>query len=226
MDKLTIDRIAQSHPKIREELKLYYTECNNKLPKGVRLRFAYVYRSIAEQNVLYNQRPKVTNAKGGQSIHNYGLALDYVIMLDKDNNGTFETIEWDLKSPYHKVVVDYFKSKNYEWFANSLWPGDGKGTNKEIFKTYLTKILLLNLPKDSYLIIDNASFHKGEEIENLIKESNIKLIYLPTYSPDLNPIEKKWAQVKYYYRKLTHYFEDKIQLLDLVLTENKYARLI
>lgn len=99
-------------------------------------------------------------------------------------------------------------------------------TNKEIFKTYLTKILLLNLPKDSYLIMDNASFHKGEEIENLIKESNIKLIYLPTYSPDLNPIEKKWAQVKYYYRKLTYYFEDKIQLLDLVLTENKYARLI
>jgi len=115
MDQLTIDRIAQAHPKIREELKQYYIECNNLLPKGVRLRFAYVYRSIAEQNVLYNQRPKVTNAKGGQSIHNYGLAFDYVIMLDKDNNGTFETIEWDLKSPYHKVVVDYFKSKGYEW---------------------------------------------------------------------------------------------------------------
>lgn len=115
MDQLTIDRIAQAHPKIREELKQYYMECNNKLPKGVRLRFGYVYRSIAEQNVLYNQRPKVTNAKGGQSIHNYGLAFDYVIMLDKDNNGTFETIEWDLKSPYHKVVVDYFKSKDYEW---------------------------------------------------------------------------------------------------------------
>ena len=115
MDKLTIDRIAQAHPKIREELKQYYIECNNKLPKGVRLRFAYVYRSIAEQNVLYNQRPKVTNAKGGQSIHQYGLAMDYVIMLDKDNNGTFETIEWNLKSPYHKVVVDYFQSKGYEW---------------------------------------------------------------------------------------------------------------
>ena len=115
MDQLTIDRIAQAHQKIREELKQYYIECNNKMPKGVRLRFAYVYRSIAEQNVLYNQRPKVTNAKGGQSIHNYSLAFDYVIMLDKDNNGTFETIEWDLKSPYHKVVVDYFKSKGYEW---------------------------------------------------------------------------------------------------------------
>jgi peptidoglycan L-alanyl-D-glutamate endopeptidase CwlK len=115
MDQLTIDRIAQAHPKIREELKQYYIECNNLLPKGVRLRFAYVYRSIAEQNVLYNQRPKVTNAKGGQSIHNYGLAFDYVIMLDKDNNGTFETIEWDLKSPYHRVVVNYFRSNGYEW---------------------------------------------------------------------------------------------------------------
>ena len=115
MDQLTIDRIASAHPKIREELKQHYIECNNLLPKGIRLRFAYVYRSIAEQNVLYNQRPKVTNAKGGQSIHNYGLAFDYVIMLDKDNNGTFETIEWDLKSPYHKVVVDFFKSKGYEW---------------------------------------------------------------------------------------------------------------
>ena len=115
MDQLTIDRIAQAHPKIREELKQYYIECNNLLPKGVRLRFAYVYRSIAEQNVLYNQRPKVTNAKGGQSIHNYGLAFDYVIMLDKDNNGTFETIEWDLKSPYHKAVVNYFRSNGYEW---------------------------------------------------------------------------------------------------------------
>jgi transposase len=99
-------------------------------------------------------------------------------------------------------------------------------TNKEVFKIYLAEILLPNLPKDSYLIMDNAAFHKGDEIENLIRSANINLIYLPTYSPDLNPIEKKWAQVKSYYRKLTHYFDDKMQLLDLVLTENKYARLI
>ncbi len=99
-------------------------------------------------------------------------------------------------------------------------------TNKEVFKVYLTEVLLPNLPKDSYLIMDNAAFHKGENIENLIKSANINLIYLPTYSPDLNPIEKKWSQVKSYYRKITHYFDDKMQLLDLVLTEDKYAKLI
>ncbi|CAB5217678.1 D-alanyl-D-alanine carboxypeptidase [uncultured Caudovirales phage] len=114
MDKLTIDRIGQAHPKIREELKQYYIECNNKLPKGVRLRFAYVYRSVAEQNALYNQKPKVTNARGGQSMHQYGVAFDVVILVDKDNNGTFESIDWNIESPHFKTVVAYFKSKGYE----------------------------------------------------------------------------------------------------------------
>jgi transposase len=96
-------------------------------------------------------------------------------------------------------------------------------TNKEVFKTYLTEILLPNLPQNSYLIMDNAAFHKGEEIENLITSANINLIYLPTYSPDLNPIEKKWAQVKSCYRKLSYYFEDKIKLIEMVLLEQKVS---
>jgi peptidoglycan LD-endopeptidase CwlK len=90
-DKLTIERIEKAHPLIREELKQYYLEVNKKLPKGVRLRFSHVYRTNEEQDKLYAKRPKVTNAKGGQSIHNYGLAFDIVILFDKDGNGTFET---------------------------------------------------------------------------------------------------------------------------------------
>lgn len=115
MDKLTIDRIKLAHPNIRKELEQFYIECNNKLPKGVRLRFSHVYRSNKEQDALFNQRPKVTNARGGQSIHNYGLAFDYVILLDKDKNGTFESIDWNVNSEYFKTVVAYFKSKGYEW---------------------------------------------------------------------------------------------------------------
>ena len=122
MDKITLERIETAHPKIREELKSYYIDCNNKLGKGVRLRFAYVYRSIEEQNKLFNQKPKVTKAKGGQSIHNYGLAFDVVMLYDKDGNGTFETASWntildgdkDGKSDWMEVV-DFFKSKGYEW---------------------------------------------------------------------------------------------------------------
>jgi len=115
MDKITIDRIKLAHPSIREQLQKDYIECNKLLPKGVRLRFAYVYRSPEEQDKLFKQRPKVTNAKAYQSIHNYGLAFDYVILLDKDNNGTFETVLWDLKSPHHQRVIKFFKDKGYQW---------------------------------------------------------------------------------------------------------------
>lgn len=44
--------------------------------------------------------------------------------------------------------------------------------------------------------MDNAAFHKRNDIKNAVISRNIILEYLPPYSPDLNPIEKKWAQSK------------------------------
>ena len=46
------------------------------------------------------------------------------------------------------------------------------------------------------IVIDNASFHKREDMLNAIDEHGCTLEFLQQYSPDLNPIEKKWAQVK------------------------------
>lgn len=122
MDNVTIDRIKTAHPKIREQLLQDYTNANNLLGKGVRLRFAYVYRSNAEQDALFNKRPKVTNAKGGQSIHNYGLAFDIVMLYDNDGNGTFEEASYSMIKDFDKdskadwmEVTNYFKSKGYTW---------------------------------------------------------------------------------------------------------------
>ena len=119
MDKITLERIKLMHPSVREKLEQEYLEINSKLPKNVRLRFAYTLRTIKEQNDLYAiGRTKagkiVTNAKGGQSIHNYGLAFDIVLLIDKDNNGTFETASWELDKNFY-LVVNYFKSKGWEW---------------------------------------------------------------------------------------------------------------
>jgi peptidoglycan L-alanyl-D-glutamate endopeptidase CwlK len=118
MDNLTIDRIKTFHPNLRSKLHNEYLEINNQLPKGVRLRFTHVLRTIQEQNELFAQgRTKrghiVTNARGGQSIHNYGLAFDIVILLDEDKNGTFEKAVWN--GTHFNTVVRYFKSKGYEW---------------------------------------------------------------------------------------------------------------
>ncbi len=134
-DQISLDRIKTLHPKIRQEVESAYKHINDKiLGKGVRMRLAYTYRSEAEQNELYAQGRtklfdnngkrlgKVTNAKGGQSIHNYGLAFDIVLLLDKDGNGTFETASWDTKGDFDKdlksdwlEIVLYLESLGYEW---------------------------------------------------------------------------------------------------------------
>lgn len=135
MDLITLDRIKLMHPKLRKEVLEAYAHVNNKLlGKGVRLRFAYTLRTFKEQDDIYAQGRtrlfdssgkrlgKVTNAKGGQSIHNYGLAFDIVILLDKDKNGTFEAASWDTKADSDKdgmsdwmEVVNYFKSIGWVW---------------------------------------------------------------------------------------------------------------
>ena len=114
MDKITIERIKAAHPKVREELLQQYNEINNRLPMNVRLRFAYVLRTPEEQHKLFIQRPKVTKADSWQSIHNYGLAFDIVMLYDKDGNGTFELASWEMNK-YWMQVVEYFKLKGWEW---------------------------------------------------------------------------------------------------------------
>lgn len=57
------------------------------------------------------------------------------------------------------------------------------------------------LEAGSVIILDNASFHKSDEIIELAREYGCQIIFLPPYSPDLNPIEKVWANLKRYLRK-------------------------
>ena len=134
MDKITIDRIATLHPKIRQKVLDAYTYANNKLlGKGVRLRFAYTSRTNEEQNALFAQgRTKlfdasgkrvgiVTQSKAGQSIHNYHLAFDIVLLLDKNNDGVFESATYEMldfdkdgKADWLEVV-EYFKSLGFVW---------------------------------------------------------------------------------------------------------------
>lgn len=114
MDEKTLELIETAHPKIKDELLIFYKEINNQLPANVRLRFVYIYRTDKEQHKLFLQRPKVTNADAWQSIHNYGLAFDIVLLYDKDDNGTFELASWEVNKHWLKVA-NYFKSKGYEW---------------------------------------------------------------------------------------------------------------
>ncbi len=74
--------------------------------------------------------------------------------------------------------------------------------NADTFYQWAVDDLLSKLPPDSVFVLDNATFHKRADIRVAITNAGHTLDFLPAYSPDLNPIEKKWAQAKSLRRKL------------------------
>jgi len=74
-------------------------------------------------------------------------------------------------------------------------------TNTDVFITYLEKVLVPSLRKGQVVIMDNAAFHKSPRIKKIIEDAGCSLIFLPPYSPDLNPIEHFWHSIKNKLRK-------------------------
>jgi len=70
-----------------------------------------------------------------------------------------------------------------------------------VFNGWVMQDLLPKLPNACVVVMDNASFHKRHDTQQAITLAGHTLEYLPTYSPDLNPIEHKWAQSKAIKRK-------------------------
>jgi transposase len=75
-------------------------------------------------------------------------------------------------------------------------------TDTMLFNQWLEERLCPDLRKGQYVILDNASFHKSALTEEIINKAGCHLLYLPAYSPDLNPIEHCWANFKNYLRKI------------------------
>lgn len=83
-------------------------------------------------------------------------------------------------------------------FAPFLFEGY---SNKVVYETYIEHVLAPALRPGMVVVIDNASFHKSAKIEKLIEDVGCKILFLPPYSPDLNPIEHHWAAIKSAIRK-------------------------
>lgn len=77
------------------------------------------------------------------------------------------------------------------------------GTDGLTFEAFIAQKLVPCLWEGAYVIMDNYSSHKGQEIKALIERAGAKLIYLPTYSPEFNPIENCWSKLKSILRKIS-----------------------
>ena len=79
------------------------------------------------------------------------------------------------------------------------WLLDGP-INGESFRVYIGHVLLPTLKRGDVVIIDNLGSHKGQAIRTLIRSVGAKLLFLPPYSPDLNPIEQVFSKLKHLLR--------------------------
>jgi transposase len=79
--------------------------------------------------------------------------------------------------------------------------------NRTVFETWLENCLLPTLVPGQFVVMDNATFHKGGRIEQLIEDVGCKVLYLPPYSPDLNKIEQCWSWLKSRIRKKLAHFD-------------------
>ncbi|MFC2255231.1 IS630 family transposase [Labrys portucalensis] len=80
------------------------------------------------------------------------------------------------------------------------WVLDGP-INGESFRTYVETQLVANLKPGDIVVMDNLGSHKGKLVRKAIREAGAKLLFLPKYSPDLNPIEQFFAKLKHWLRQ-------------------------
>lgn len=120
METQSIDRLRQLHPAVKEKALDAYAEAVRITPKGVHPYILETLRSFTRSDELFAQgRTKpgdiVTDARAGQSYHNYGLALDFANQI----NGS---VVWKVDANWMKVV-NAFKKRGF------LWGGDWKKSN-------------------------------------------------------------------------------------------------
>lgn len=89
-------------------------------------------------------------------------------------------------------------------------------TDGDVFEAFLEEVLCPRLKAGDVVVMDNLNVHKMNRVRELIEGAGARLLYLPPYSPDLNPIEKAWSKFKQFLRSAKARTRD---ALDQAVTE-------
>ncbi len=115
---------------------------------------------------------------------------------------------WAKKGERAYCSVPRNRGKNTTVLASMSVEGMGQSlvvegaTTAAVFETYVGRVLAPSLRKGQVVVMDNLSAHKGERVKELIEGRGCELVYLPSYSPDFNPIrEKAFAKIRGLIRK-------------------------
>jgi transposase len=77
------------------------------------------------------------------------------------------------------------------------------GTSNDVFLAFVEQVLAPNLRHGDLVVMDNLAAHKNRRAAEAIRAVGAEVLFLPPYSPDLNPIEKAWAKLKDFVRRVS-----------------------
>jgi transposase len=136
------------------------------------------------------------------------IPLEGLIFLDESGVTTQMTRQWG-RAPKGQRVNEATPQGHWQVVttlgAMSLRGFDAamtveSATDGDVFRAYVEQVLCPKLRSGDVVVMDNLSAHKVAGIREWIEACNAQLLYLPPYSPDLNPIEKAWSKFKQFLR--------------------------
>lgn len=180
-DKITIQRIETAHPLIKEELYKIYLGI---LRAGVSVRFTSVFRSLGLQGDLYKKYKNggPLAAKPGLSFHNYGLAVDFCLLIDG------RAVSWDTSADLDGdgvsdwgEVVKVFKAHGW------TWGGDWRRKDKPHFQKDLGyKIRTLKSMSERGQALENGYLELRDPEEKKKREEALKAAKAEAKAPKIN----------------------------------------
>ena len=138
------------------------------------------------------------------------MDIDKLVFLDESGINTGMTRLYGRSSSKERII-DYVPDVRFEQTSilssiranGDMVPLVFEGAlNGELFKAYISQSLVPNLREGDIVIMDNLTSHKVKGVIALITAAGASVVYLPPYSPDLNPIEMMWSKMKAYLRKV------------------------
>ena len=223
--KETIENIVKENPFIR--IKDIQNKIKNIICKDISVSGIYLYLTklnitykLASQKLYSNMNNLKQKVKEFKKIIK-NIKLKNIVCLDESYIMTnmCHKYGWSKKG---ERITKYIKA-NPKKFSIMMAIDNKKiisskiynvNINKEIFYEYLKNELLPKI-KNKYIIMDNVSFHKSKEIKELILKSKNKIIYIPPYSPEYNPIEGVF-----------HILKNKIRQKDEIINEKNIKCII
>jgi transposase len=133
-----------------------------------------------------------------------GIDAERLVFVDEmgTNTSLFPLYAWSRRGERAFASVPRNWGANVTLLASMSAEGMGPclavegATTKAVFEAYLERVLAPSLRPGQVVVMDNLSAHKGCRVRELVQERGCELLYLPPYSPDLNPIEEAFAKLK------------------------------